>query len=310
MKSTTYAAIISSSYALLGVIYIFFSTAIAAETALDTAELAQRELVKGSLFVLCTATFIFFFSRALFARTASAAADAAASREALLSAQHRATSGIFAAGLAHDLQNLLMVMSFGVEELRENASETPDSSIVRDMEAALKQATALTDRIARSSNPPPLVPEETDIIEIVARAVDLIRPSARARRADIKLDSPETLVADVYPALIEQLTVNLVLNAVEAISEGGAILVKVYRTPDRTVVEVHDDGPGLPEGEDIFREFWTTKPDGTGLGLVSVRICAEAHGGEVIAEESPLGGALVRVLLSSAVEQPLDPSGR
>jgi len=98
------------------------------------------------------------------------------------------------------------------------------------------------------------------------------------------------------------MVVNLVVNAAEATSSEGTIEVRLVLEPTRAIVEVHDDGPGIREDarEAVLRAYHTTKPDGTGLGLATVKTCAEAHGGCVEIGTSPLGGALVRVVLPMA----------
>ena len=108
------------------------------------------------------------------------------------------------------------------------------------------------------------------------------------------------LRAEVFPTLIQQSTTNLVLNALDAVRDGGHVEVRLGRDADAIVIEVDDDGPGVPEAdrERIFDPFFTTKTHGTGLGLVSVRTCAQLHGGDVtIARSQALGGAAFRVTL-------------
>jgi two-component system NtrC family sensor kinase len=96
--------------------------------------------------------------------------------------------------------------------------------------------------------------------------------------------------------------INLVLNAAEATGPGGRIDVRLTGDGAEARLEVHDDGPGIPEERrpGIFEAFETTKPDGTGLGLFSVQHIAEVHGGRAEALASELGGACFRVSLPVA----------
>ncbi len=80
---------------------------------------------------------------------------------------------------------------------------------------------------------------------------------------------------------LKQAILNLVKNAVEAMPRGGALTLRARRSDDRALLEVTDTGLGIPEGVDIFEPFATTKPSGTGLGLVIVRQIVSAHGGTV-----------------------------
>ena len=99
--------------------------------------------------------------------------------------------------------------------------------------------------------------------------------------------------------LIDQVLINLLLNAADATGGQGHLEVRLRVVGDEARLEVHDDGKGLPEGMEaqLFQPFATTKPHGTGLGLVSVRECALAHGGRVEYARSPLGGAAFSVCL-------------
>lgn len=90
------------------------------------------------------------------------------------------------------------------------------------------------------------------------------------------------------------------VNAAEALDGQGQVEVRLRQDqPGVAVLEVHDDGPGVPEElrHRIFDALYTTKPQGTGLGMIAVRACASAHGGAVALEQSPLGGALFRLSL-------------
>jgi len=82
----------------------------------------------------------------------------------------------------------------------------------------------------------------------------------------------------------------------------------VLQQEDEAIVEVHDDGPGVPlaQRSKIFAPFHTTKEVGSGLGLVSVKVCAEQHGGRVVVSESDLGGACFRVTLPIGRSAPDD----
>jgi signal transduction histidine kinase len=92
---------------------------------------------------------------------------------------------------------------------------------------------------------------------------------------------------------------NLVLNAADAGCNRGTVLVRAVPAPDNVVIEVHDNGPGIPasEREKIFHSLYTTKPDGTGLGLLAVQACAKTHQGHIQVLSSGLGGACFSITL-------------
>jgi signal transduction histidine kinase len=109
-------------------------------------------------------------------------------------------------------------------------------------------------------------------------------------------------MAMVNPITLHRSVLNLVLNAADAVEGRGIIEVRLSASGPQAVLEVHDNGPGIPEDQRrrIFEAFYTTKAMGTGLGLLSVKACADEHHGHVEVLSSPLGGALFRLTLPLA----------
>ena len=99
------------------------------------------------------------------------------------------------------------------------------------------------------------------------------------------------------PAQLEQALINLVKNAVEAVNGSGEVRLKWRRDSDMVVIDVDDDGPGLPDTDNLFVPFFTTKPDGNGIGLLLCRRIAEAHGGRLNLSNRAEGGCRARLQL-------------
>ena len=102
--------------------------------------------------------------------------------------------------------------------------------------------------------------------------------------------------------LVDRMILNLVLNAADATKGAGKIDLRIRRKDRQVILELHDNGPGVPDQarEAIFDPFYSSKTNGLGLGLLSVRACAEAHGGSVEVKPSDLGGACFRITLPLA----------
>jgi signal transduction histidine kinase len=131
-----------------------------------------------------------------------------------------------------------------------------------------------------------------------------VAAKAAAAGVALELDFPSRdPELNVDPAKIEQVLLNLLTNAIEALAPGGGgrATLRVRRQPRSVTFEVHDDGPGLPSAEaPIFDAFFSTKPDGTGLGLAITHRIVTDHSGDVAVESRP-GHTVFRVQL------PIDP---
>jgi len=151
--------------------------------------------------------------------------------------------------------------------------------------------------------PPQLRP--TPARALCERAIHLLSPKATEAQTGLVLDFPNREpILNVDAAKIEQVLLNLLGNAVEALAPagGGRVTLRVRRQPRSVFFEVEDTGPGLPSPDaPIFDPFFSTKPDGTGLGLaISHRIVSD-HGGDLTVESRP-GRTVFRVTLPLEVE--------
>ena len=117
-------------------------------------------------------------------------------------------------------------------------------------------------------------------------------------RLPVRVVSGGETVVSLDSDQVEQLLINLVKNGVEAALEtDGGVEVEWWREEERLTVEVRDEGPGLSNTKNLFVPFFTTKPGGTGVGLVLCRQIAEAHGGSLSLENRPEGGCVARLTL-------------
>ncbi|MGA2253098.1 MAG: ATP-binding protein [Thermoguttaceae bacterium] len=116
--------------------------------------------------------------------------------------------------------------------------------------------------------------------------------AAQKIRFELKVSAQETLRAD--REMLRRAVLNLVLNALDVMPQGGTLTVSATASPQGTELHIADSGPGLPEDvlPRVFEPFFTTKQAGTGLGLAIVSRIAEAHGGTVTAANCPRGGAV------------------
>lgn len=235
-------------------------------------------------------------------------------REQMLHTARLTSLGEMAATLAHELnQPLTSMRTFSAAAvLRLDQPELRDLEEIRRLIGLVSEESMRAGRILqhiRSFVRKGQVHFEllslNDLVMNVQRLVEQrTRRQGIRTRLELAGDLP-MLRAD--RVLMEQLLMNLMLNAADALRDQPGEQVITIRThqaapPGHLGLELHDSGPGLPEAlrHNLFAPFFTTKPDGLGLGLTICRSIIEAHQGQISAENPPEGGALFRVLLPLA----------
>lgn len=295
------ALLLAAIFLVFGAVYIGLSGRWAATSAASVAELEHIELVKGLAFVAVCAALLFLTAWLLLRRIARSQADILSHRSALLAAERRAMAGAFASSVAHDMNNIMTVGVATTDLLLGQKSLTPDQrAMLRDIEATFARMGELTQRLSltgRASLRGDL--QQADLVAVLREELAFARRHARLRSCSITLLGATTLTLQICPLAIQQMLVNLLLNAAEAAGERARIEVRVTRDGDRAIVEVHDNGPGIPADlrAGIFEAFYTTKAQGRGLGLMSAKAAVQIHRGRIEALESPLGGACLRMAL-------------
>lgn len=200
------------------------------------------------------------------------------------------------AGLAHEVRNPLNAAKLQLELLERRLRRNGDDPrLTEPSELAQKEIERLTELLndfLAFARPPELHVQEHDVAEIIRHVADLERIAAEKRGAVLALvAAPEHLHARVDAAKIHQVVLNLVRNAVEAVTAGGHVTLELSATHDTFTVRVQDDGPGIPPEvrTRIFEPFFSTKEGGTGLGMSIVHSLVSLHGGEIDLDSSAAG---------------------
>jgi len=304
MRSLRYALLLAVGYALLATVYIVVSGRIAASLSSNVEQLARIEALKGVLYVIVTAVAIFAGGWALMRRLELADHEIGRRDAAILASERQVFAGLLAATTAHDANNVLMTVIADLQALRTSFGDRPE--VVR-LEAATERLIALNRRLLDTVRQGREAESaDLQLLPEVESAIDAIRTTLRVRGCDVRIGGDATVRLHAHPLLIHRIVGNLVLNAAEATQSHGRIDVRVVRQGDRAAIEVHDDGPGVPESmrAGLFAALTTTKSGGSGLGLFSVQACARALGGAAEVGVSPLGGACFRVVLPALAAAP------
>jgi two-component system NtrC family sensor kinase len=297
-RSTTYALVLAASYGLLAAAYIVVSSAWAADSSASVDDLRRIETLKGVVFVAVTTLGVFLGGRLAMRRIDRANDERLRHERALVAAQGRVFAGVMAATVAHDANNVLTAV---LADLDAVATEPePQREVhVAQLRASVDRLVALNRRLLLAARGGPNDAQPADLVRVVRECVASLRAHASLIGRHLDCDGDATLPLVTQPLLVHQLVGNLLLNAGEATRPGGRVRVATLARDGLAVVEVHDDGPGIPADrvDTLFTSLVTTKERGAGLGLFSARACALALGGELEVGRSPLGGALLRLRL-------------
>src|SRR5215475_13796028 len=200
-------------------------------------------------------------------------------------AEHFATLGEMATGLAHEIRNPLAGIAGVIEIIgRDLPASSPAREVVKDVRQEIARINHIVTDLLQTARPHPPKVRKSDLNVTVEHAVMLGRQQALARGVEINLQKDASLPEVEHDSdQIHQVLLNLLLNAQQAIDNKGKVMVTLSRRDSTAVVEVTDNGRGIPAENlpNIFRPFYTTKGDGTGLGLSLARRIVEDHHGRI-----------------------------
>lgn len=208
-----------------------------------------------------------------------------AHRTQMSRAEHLATLGELAAGLAHEIRNPLAGIAGVIEVIgRDLPESSPAREVWKEVQQEMKHIQRILNDLLDYARPrlPDIRP--ADLNSTAEHAVKLARQQVFSRPVEIELiTSPGLPAVEHDSGQIQQVLLNLLLNAIQAIEGSGRIELQLANRDDSAVVTVTDTGRGIDPGQlqNIFRPFFTTKGKGTGLGLSLAQRIVHAHGGRI-----------------------------
>lgn len=212
--------------------------------------------------------------------------------------------GSLAAGLHHEIRNPLAALSLHVQLLEEQLEESPDSEDAQPMLAVIKSEMTrigeVLERFRDFASMDNLRLEEVNLVKLIQRQVDLAIPQANQQGIDVQFVLPESPLPNLTADLVrlEQTLLNLFVNAMQAMPTGGKLFVTVTESSAAVRVEISDTGSGIPEDlrDQVFDAYFTTKSEGTGLGLALCDKIVRQHNGSLDFFSSKDGTTFVMTL--------------
>jgi signal transduction histidine kinase len=200
-------------------------------------------------------------------------------------AEHLATLGELATGLAHEIRNPLAGIHGVIEIIgRDLPATSPARTVVKDVRQEIARINQIVTDLLQTARPHPPRVRKSDLNTTVEHAVMLGRQQALAKSVEITFQKDPALPEVEHDSdQIHQVLLNLLLNALQAINLNGKVTVTIKSQGSTAVVTVADNGRGIPPEDlpNIFRPFYTTKGEGTGLGLSLARRIVEDHHGHI-----------------------------
>lgn len=202
--------------------------------------------------------------------------------------------GQMASHVAHEVKNNLVPVTLNLSLLRRRLKgDSGALDTLSQVEAGFQSLDAtVNDLLSFTAHRQPQ-PSDFIVGALVEEVIESIAPQLEAQAVDVDIDVPPNSVLSGDREMIRRAVLNLVLNALDAMPDGGQLVVTSYEGREALELEIADSGPGVPEQHrrKLFEPFFTTKGTGTGLGLAIVEHIAQAHGGTVTVTNCPEGGA-------------------
>ena len=204
-------------------------------------------------------------------------------------AERMAEIGSLTGGLAHEIKNPLSTVQLNLQLLAEDVSpdDPAHGRIANRLGVVQRETSRLRDILEdflRYAGRLELDRKPVELNQLLEELVDFFAAQAQAQRVQLRLKrSPQPLTANVDAKLIKQAVLNLMLNGVQAMSNGGELILCLERVDDIAAIHVTDTGSGIAAEvlPNIFRAYYTTKRGGTGIGLAMTKRIAEEHAGSI-----------------------------
>ena len=206
----------------------------------------------------------------------------------VVKSRHLSSIGSLAAGVAHEIRNpLSSIKGFAVYFKEKLSGNKEDEQTADVMIAETERLNRVISQLIEFAKPLELKKEKVQFVELVHHTIKLIAADAQKNKISVEIDAAAEMPAvEVDPDKIKQVLLNIFLNCLAALNEGGKITIELLPGVDNLTVIISDNGAGIEKSDlpRIYDPYFTSKPAGTGLGLAIVQKIMEAHGGRINVE--------------------------
>jgi len=215
-----------------------------------------------------------------------------------------------AGGLAHEIRNPLSTLKVNLQLLSEDLQETSneeyiDPDLSRRARQRLQTLHTEADRLEQLLNnflkliaQQEILTRETDLNQLVQQMADFFQPQAQEHQIQIRVSiTDQPLVCAVDQDALKRALLNLLINAQQAMPDGGEMIITTRKDPEGAAIEITDTGIGIERDllPRVFAPFFSTKKEGSGLGLSLTRRIVQEHGGEIEVKSEPGQGTLFTI---------------
>jgi signal transduction histidine kinase len=225
-------------------------------------------------------------------------------REEMMRLDRLASLGKLSAGIAHEVRNPLTGISLLLDDLHDRAATASDDQLmIKKAVAEIERVERLINALLNYSSPARVEFRQSDLNQVVNDTVLLMHRQCERQKVLISMRVADLVPFRFDPEKIKQALLNIIRNSLEAMPDGGEIIIATSADADHVTVTISDTGPGI-QGADlplIFEPFFTRKGAGTGLGLSITQRIVEEHRGEIFVESVAASGTVFTLKLPLTV---------
>jgi signal transduction histidine kinase len=218
--------------------------------------------------------------------------------------EHLSMMGNLASTVAHEVRNPLNSISMGLQRLKAEFRPVQDeaeySHFIELMRGEVQRLNSIVEQFLSLARPLALKPHEIRIRQLMSELTTLTESNASASNVKIRLVTRDpSLIVTADPDYLKQVLLNLILNGIQAMPNGGTLTLEATTSRGKRILKVSDTGIGIPKEHlgRIFEPYFTTKANGSGLGLAIARRIVEEHGGTISVTSEPQRGSRFEIVL-------------